>query len=74
MQIGKFYWVVPANDPDFPEGQEWMAELQPARLAGFNEDGEPRFQFIGVDLDEDFYPVKFVGPELAPVDLLKKVA
>jgi hypothetical protein len=44
---GRFYWVIPALDPDTRE--EWEDGLQPARYAGKNADGHCLWNYIGID-------------------------
>jgi hypothetical protein len=53
---GRFYWVIPANDPD--EENALTAE-QPALFAGY-EDGEERWLCIGIEGVSD-WPMKWVG-------------
>ena len=51
LKVGKFYWVVPVNDPDCEN--EWERELQPARYAG---NGHWNY----IDNEASDWPVKYV--------------
>lgn len=64
LEIGAFYWVYPAFDPDLdPDDalKSWMDDLQPARYC---EDGS--WLFIGSEME---WPVRRVGPKIAPPKL-----
>lgn len=55
LQVGAFYWVAIANDPDAEE--EWEHDLQPARYAG-----EGKWNMLGVDGTTD-WPMRLVSKQ-----------
>ena len=55
LQVGAFYWVAIANDPDAVE--DWEHELQPARYAG-----EGQWNMLGVDGTTD-WPMRLVSKQ-----------
>lgn len=65
---GKFYWVMPAHDPDRKE--EWEYYAQPARFRGFIN-GADVWDCIGVESSPDCpndWPVRWIGEEIMPPD------
>ncbi len=58
---GRFYWTIPANDPDTDE--EWEHDQQPARFARYREDGTPLWHCLNVQ-GESEWPMRWVGPEI----------
>jgi hypothetical protein len=76
LVVGTFYWVLPELDPDatwrdqWQPGQEWQDDLQPARFAGLNADGELLWNLLGVDGCSNS-PVLWVGEAItAPQNAL----
>lgn len=60
--VGRFYWVVPAFDPD--TDAEWESEMQPARYAGKDANGNLLWNCLGVDGVSD-WPMRWIGGEVA---------
>jgi hypothetical protein len=59
--VGKFYWVMPMFDVDGDE--EWECEMQPARFAGRNAEGQPLWNCLAIDGVSD-WPMRWVGGEV----------
>lgn len=58
LVIGSFYWVIPVLDPD---GQaDWERDLQPARYAGRNTEGEQLWNCINIDGLTN-WPMQWIG-------------
>lgn len=53
-EIGKFYWVWIALDPDAEN--DWENELMPARFSGYSEEGNELWNFIDAEPSE--WPVR----------------
>jgi hypothetical protein len=47
LVIGQYYWILP--EPDEESREAWEDDLQPARYAGKNVDGQLLWNFIGID-------------------------
>jgi hypothetical protein len=61
LVVGRFYWVMPVIDTD--SDAEWESELQPARFAGRNADGQPLWNCLAIDGVSD-WPMRWVGGEI----------
>lgn len=59
--IGRFYWVQPAFDPDTEA--EWEAEMQPARFAGKDANGNLLWNCLAVD-GVSQWPMRWIGGEI----------
>lgn len=80
LKPGSFYWVKPVFDVDFiPPGFEnkehsealfdaawnhWTQQDQPARFDGYDENGNEKWFYIGMDLSEEPWPTCWVGNEI----------
>lgn len=56
LEIGAFYWVLLASDPD---AEEWEKERMPARY-----EGGGKWRYLGVEGVSD-WPVSWVGPRIS---------
>src|SRR5208282_65796 len=77
LKPGSFYWVRPVFDVDFtPPGDDsfdaaynhWTQQDQPARFDGYDENGNERWFFIGVDSKDPIWPVCWTGKEIERVE------
>ena len=59
--VGRFYWVMPAFDPD--ADAEWESEMQPARYAGKDASGNQLWNCLGIDGASD-WPMRLIGAEI----------
>lgn len=62
LEVGAFYWVIIALDPD---GEDWENQKMPARYAGKNSEGEDTWNLLGVEGASD-WPVIWIGDEILP--------
>lgn len=60
LEVGSFYWVIIALDPD---GEDWENQKMPARYAGKNSEGEDTWNLLGVEGAND-WPVIWIGDEI----------
>jgi hypothetical protein len=63
LKVGSWYWVQPTNHdtpgyPDYLEGEEWQAEIQPARYAGGS-----KWWCVGIEEASD-WPMCYIGSEI----------
>lgn len=59
---GKFYWVIPAHEPNDYGENEWMNHKQPARFDGF-KNGIPHWRCLGIEESSD-WPMIWIGSEV----------
>jgi hypothetical protein len=61
--VGRFYWVIPAFDPD--TDADWETSVQPARFAGTNAAGELLWNCLTIDGNSS-WPMRWIGGEITP--------
>lgn len=61
LVVGSFYWVIPVLDTEAEA--EWENELQPARYAGRNAEGEQLWHCIGIDGSTN-WPMRWIGERI----------
>ena len=80
LKAGAFYWVRPVWDVDLvPPGFEereydedmhaemnahWSQNEQPALFHGYGSDGEEHWLYVGMDWDDGWWPVSWVGERI----------
>jgi len=66
LKPGSFYWALPAHDPD--TDLEWQNKDQPARFAGYDEEGRELWFWLGVEGENkdgvSDWPSIWVGEEI----------
>ena len=62
LEVGAFYWVIPANDPDTEN--EWEKHVQPARFYGrADDDGRLFWNCLNIQ-DPSDWPMKWIGDKI----------